>query len=73
MWILVKFHHYVTQKNDSETKNLTGLGDLSGFTNRVGAIGFEPTTSCTPCKRATGLRHAPICLGCPTPIERPAL
>ena len=26
--------------------------------SHVGAIGFEPTTSCTPCKRATGLRHA---------------
>ena len=24
-----------------------------------GATGFEPMTSCTPCKRATGLRHAP--------------
>lgn len=26
----------------------------------VGAIGFEPTVSYTPCKRVTGLRHAPI-------------
>ena len=25
----------------------------------VGAAGFEPTTSYTPCKRATELRHAP--------------
>jgi hypothetical protein len=25
----------------------------------VGAAGFEPTTSCTPCKRATKLRYAP--------------
>ena len=25
----------------------------------VGAIGFEPTTPCTPCRCATGLRHAP--------------
>ena len=27
--------------------------------NMVGAAGFEPTTSCTPCKRATKLRYAP--------------
>jgi hypothetical protein len=27
--------------------------------NIVGAAGLEPTTSCTPCKRATRLRHAP--------------
>ena len=26
----------------------------------VGATGFEPATSCTPCKRATKLRYAPI-------------
>jgi hypothetical protein len=25
----------------------------------VGATGLEPMTSCTPCKRATRLRHAP--------------
>ena len=25
----------------------------------VGAAGFEPTTSCTPCRRATKLRYAP--------------
>jgi hypothetical protein len=25
----------------------------------VGVIGFEPTASCTPCRRATGLRHTP--------------
>ena len=25
----------------------------------VGVIGFEPTTTCTPCKCATGLRHTP--------------
>jgi hypothetical protein len=25
----------------------------------VGATGFEPATSCTPCKRATKLRYAP--------------
>ncbi len=25
----------------------------------VGARGFEPPLSCTPCKRVTGLRHAP--------------
>jgi hypothetical protein len=25
----------------------------------VGATGFEPATSCTPCKRATELRYAP--------------
>ena len=26
----------------------------------VGAAGIEPTTSCTPSKRAKPLRHAPI-------------
>jgi hypothetical protein len=31
----------------------------------VGVIGFEPTASCTPCRRATGLRH--------TPTETPTL
>ena len=25
----------------------------------VGAKGFEPSTPCTPCRCATGLRHAP--------------
>jgi hypothetical protein len=25
----------------------------------VGTVGFEPTTSCTPCMRATRLRYAP--------------
>ena len=25
----------------------------------VGLAGFEPTASCTPCKRATRLRHSP--------------
>ena len=25
----------------------------------VGAAGFEPATTCTPCKYATRLRHAP--------------
>lgn len=26
----------------------------------VGVQGFEPWTSCTPCKRATSLRHTPL-------------
>ncbi len=26
----------------------------------VGAAGFEPTTSCSQSRRATGLRHAPF-------------
>ena len=26
---------------------------------KVGTAGFEPTTSCTPSKRATRLRHVP--------------
>ena len=26
---------------------------------QVGATGFEPATTCTPCKCATGLRYAP--------------
>ena len=26
----------------------------------VGVIGFEPTTSCSQSKRATGLRHTPM-------------
>ena len=25
----------------------------------VGTTGFEPAASCTPCKRATGLRYVP--------------
>jgi hypothetical protein len=28
----------------------------------VGLAGFEPTTSCAPCKRATKLRHSPTSL-----------
>jgi hypothetical protein len=32
----------------------------SGFSIRIGAIGFEPTTSSTPSWRAKPLRHAPI-------------
>ena len=27
---------------------------------KFGATGFEPATTCTPCKYATKLRHAPI-------------
>ena len=30
--------------------------------NTVGWTGFEPATSCTPCKCATGLRHHPNAL-----------
>ncbi len=26
----------------------------------VGTVGLEPTTSCTPCMRASQLRYAPI-------------
>lgn len=29
------------------------------FANTVGWTGFEPATSCTPYKRATGLRYHP--------------
>jgi hypothetical protein len=36
-----------------------GSGD-NGEHDYVGIAGFEPTTSCTPCKRATKLRHIPI-------------
>jgi hypothetical protein len=32
----------------------------SGFGSKIGAIGFEPTTSSTPSWRAKPLRHAPI-------------
>lgn len=28
-----------------------------GWLLKVWVAGFEPTTSCTPCKRATGLRY----------------
>lgn len=29
------------------------------LSSQVGTTGFEPATSCTPCKRATGLRYVP--------------
>ena len=30
---------------------------------KVGAAGFEPATSCSQSRRATELRHAPLCKG----------
>ena len=36
-------------------------GPLVSFeTLFVGTTGFEPAASCTPCKRATGLRYVPL-------------
>ena len=32
--------------------------------NLVGVIGFEPTTSCSQSKRATGLRYTPNGANC---------
>ncbi len=41
-------------------KGYTKRRDLdAAFVSPVGAAGFEPTTSSTPLKRATKLRHAP--------------
>ena len=36
----------------------------------VGTTGFEPAASCTPCKRATGLRYVPNFDG-PTACSKP--
>lgn len=44
--------NYIRQKTRSRRE---GWG-LSGM---VGPAGFEPTTSCTPSKRATRLRYGP--------------
>jgi hypothetical protein len=37
----------------------------------VGTTGFEPAASCTPCKRATGLRYVPFSAvaGCKSKIK----
>ncbi len=39
----------------------------------VGTTGFEPAASCTPCKRATGLRYVPNypLRGCKSMIKIP--
>ena len=37
----------------------TRTGSASPFLNMVGATGFEPATSCSRSRRATGLRYAP--------------
>ena len=37
----------------------SSTGRRSVLTNMVGAIGFEPTTSWSQTRRATGLRYAP--------------
>ncbi len=42
----------------SENKNRTS-GNNSSLSCQVGTTGFEPAASCTPCKRATGLRYVP--------------
>ncbi len=55
------------EKNASvvKTRSKTGrMGDLrvniwSQQINLVGVAGLEPTTSCTPCKRASQLRYTP--------------
>ena len=36
--------------------------ETPGVVRSVGPAGFEPTTSCTPSKRATKLRHGPMTL-----------
>ncbi len=44
----------------SSFEEYTKRRDLdAAFASSVGAAGFEPTTSSTPLKRATKLRHAP--------------
>jgi hypothetical protein len=35
------------------------LSDIKYWIDLVGARGFEPPTTCTPCKYATRLRYAP--------------
>lgn len=41
-----------------KTKNPPG-SHQAGFSILVGARGFEPPTTCTPCRYATRLRYAP--------------
>ncbi len=49
---------YTLSKAFSENK--TGQnGNYSTLSSQVGTTGFEPATSCTPYKRATGLRYVP--------------
>ena len=44
-------------KNRAQKKSKTHACALD---LKIGATGFELATSCTPCKRATRLRYAPI-------------
>ncbi len=39
----------------------TGLATFRSFTISVGALGFEPRASCTPCKRASRSAPRPDC------------
>ena len=43
------------------------VGWRAGNQEMVGASGFEPPTPCTPCRCATGLRHAPTFRSTPLP------
>src|SRR5215218_4913007 len=40
-------------------QNAAGLWPLPRSVDLVGARGFEPPTTCTPCRYATRLRYAP--------------
>ncbi len=42
-----------------QTKTGFQVVTLKSLIIKVGMTGFEPATSCTPCKHATELRHIP--------------
>src|SRR5574340_1856262 len=50
--VFIRVHHI--RKTDEENTVRTKCG-------LVGARGFEPPTSCSQSRRATGLRYAPTC------------
>ena len=51
-------------------RNANGALGAPQLEKMVGVIGFEPTTSCSQSKRATGLRHTPTELQQPQIIPR---
>jgi hypothetical protein len=57
---------HIQAENEESPKDLSGLG---AFACSVGAAGFEPATSWSQTRRATGLRHTPAMTvaSCETP------
>ena len=55
------------------TRTPPALEGLAGFSGTIGAPGFEPGTSCSQSRRATGLRHTPYSLLAKSLIPYPDL